>query len=70
LQFETVLHEMCHAVGQLHEQSRHDRNPYIRTNWKNIPIQWAYNFDMGHTQDINPYDQHSVKIRMISAILV
>ncbi|VDH92906.1 Hypothetical predicted protein [Mytilus galloprovincialis] len=57
---ETVIHEMCHALGQLHEQSRYDRYPYLRTNWQNIPVMWAYNFDMAYTNNHNPYDQHSV----------
>ena len=51
---------MCHALGQLHEQSRYDRYPYLRTNWQNIPVMWAYNFDMAYTNNHNPYDQHSV----------
>ncbi|VDI34986.1 Hypothetical predicted protein [Mytilus galloprovincialis] len=65
---ETVIHEMCHALGQLHEQSRYDRYPYLRTNWQNIPVMWAYNFDMAYTNNHNPYDQHSVLQYSLSGI--
>ena len=60
LQVETVLHEMCHALGQVHEQSRSDRYHYLRTDWGNMPVSWGYKFERFHSSNINPYDQHSV----------
>ena len=32
----TVLHEMMHAIGFLHEQARGDRDDFVEVNLKNI----------------------------------
>lgn len=31
-----IQHEIFHALGRLHEQSRPDRNQYVTINWHNI----------------------------------
>jgi hypothetical protein len=58
----TVVHEIAHAVGLWHEQSRQDRNLFIQVHSENIEPEQEHNFQMhiddGH--DIGPYDYQSL----------
>uniref|UniRef100_A0A8C1HJF6 Metalloendopeptidase n=1 Tax=Cyprinus carpio carpio TaxID=630221 RepID=A0A8C1HJF6_CYPCA len=54
-------HELLHALGFYHEQTRSDRDQYVRINWKNISPNMAYNFQKQNTNNQNtPYDYGSV----------
>ncbi|XP_063055914.1 meprin A subunit beta-like [Engraulis encrasicolus] len=60
----TVEHELLHALGFWHEQSRYDRDDYITINWKNIESGEEHNFEI-RTNDTNstmgtPYDYSSI----------
>lgn len=57
-----ITHELLHAIGHWHEQSRADRNQYIQVNSQNIQSGYSSNFDI-HSSDgqmIGAYDYCSV----------
>ncbi|KAG7236937.1 hypothetical protein INR49_032979 [Caranx melampygus] len=56
-----IQHEINHALGFQHEQTRSDRDQYVRINWENINQQMAYNFYKQTTNNLNtPYDYSSI----------
>ncbi|KAM9366959.1 high choriolytic enzyme 1-like [Symphorus nematophorus] len=56
-----IQHEINHALGFQHEQTRSDRDGYVRINWENIDPHMAYNFYKQSTNNLNtPYDYSSI----------
>ncbi|XP_065064979.1 zinc metalloproteinase nas-4-like [Rhopilema esculentum] len=59
-----VIHEIAHALGFYHEQSRPDRDSYVKIIWKNIPKKAWGNFQKYSVRTIDslgvPYDFDSV----------
>lgn len=57
-----VQHEFIHALGLYHEQSRPDRDEYIKINWENINDNREHNFKKKSSLSTlgNTYDYGSV----------
>jgi len=60
----TAIHEIMHALGVYHEQSRPDRDSHVRIHWENIPDRLEYNFKKKPVDLIDslgePYDYRSI----------
>jgi hypothetical protein len=57
-----TVHEIGHVLGLWHEQSRLDRDGYIRIMWENIDEHSKYNFEQHLTDglDYGPYNYQSI----------
>ncbi len=60
--YGSIAHEILHAAGFWHEQSREDRDNFIDIFWNNIDPNNQYNFDkhISDGQDIGNYDYLSI----------
>lgn len=58
----SIAHEILHAAGLWHEQSREDRDKFITVNWANIESGKSHNFDkhVSDGTDIGTYDYGSI----------
>ncbi len=60
--FGTTVHEICHALGFWHEQSREDRDDFIDIIWENVNPDYKSQFSK-HVKDgidLGPYDYGSI----------
>jgi hypothetical protein len=55
-----ICHELIHALGRYHQQSRGDRENYIQVNWDNIDDDYEYNYYVSNSDEFGPYDFESV----------
>lgn len=58
----SVIHEIGHALGLLHEHTRADRDLYIEVNRDNIAKGKEHNFNIveSSTRELGPYDYGSI----------
>lgn len=56
-----IAHELCHTLGFWHEQSRTDRDTFVRINWDNIQDNYDHNFFLeDESGTVGPYDFDSL----------
>ncbi|XP_067264867.1 hatching enzyme 1.2 isoform X1 [Chanodichthys erythropterus] len=56
-----TVHELMHALGFVHEQSRADRDKYVTIMWSNIWKDRLRNFEKFKTNNLDtPYDYSSI----------
>ncbi|GBM04927.1 Astacin-like metalloprotease toxin 1 [Araneus ventricosus] len=65
LDLGTIMHELFHAVGFMHEQVRSDRDDYLTIYWDNIQPGFEHNFQKLKPNEnwlINEFDYYSIMI--------
>lgn len=55
--FGSTLHEMYHALGFHHEQSRYDRDDYVTIMWDNIEAGHEHNFNKYSSSEVSGFGQ-------------
>lgn len=65
--WQEIVHELMHALGFVHEQSRPDRDQYVQVLWQNIDDQYKAQFETVPESWVDPlkgssFDYHSLML--------
>ena len=67
-----IIHEIVHSLGFAHEQSRPDRDQFVKIDWDNVDPELVQNFEKLVAQEYidlgTPYDYKSVNISCFSSL--
>jgi hypothetical protein len=55
-----AIHEIAHAIGIHHEQTRVDRDSFVAIQYSNIPTQYQSNFNKASAKNYGNYDFESL----------
>lgn len=58
--FGAIVHEIAHAIGVEHEQSRLDRDNFVSIRYENIDRRRQFNFNKGRFINYGAYDFESI----------
>lgn len=60
----SIVHEILHAIGMRHEQTRWDRNQYVKIHWDNIQKEQRHNFNrlFFYTRSYTDFDFDSIML--------
>ncbi|KAG0720478.1 Zinc metalloproteinase nas-4 [Chionoecetes opilio] len=53
----SIMHQMYHALGFEHEQSRSDRDEYVTIMWDNIEFEKKKNFEKKDSDTVTPFGE-------------
>ncbi|MCB9049504.1 MAG: T9SS type A sorting domain-containing protein [Lewinellaceae bacterium] len=63
--FGSIVHEICHAAGLFHEQSRSDRDEFVTILWENIQDGREFNFQTYLDAGVNGFDHEDYNYNSI-----
>ncbi len=66
---QEILHELVHALGFVHEQSRADRDNFVKINWDNIESGFETQFDIYPDNYVHPYNTFAFPFSFNSIML-